>query len=70
MSGTTAISGSAADTIRTRSRSWPGSGAQAIINLSASPFTVGKQLMREQMLGQMARKYALPAADRQPGGGQ
>ena len=37
-----------------------GRGAQAIINLSASPFTVGKQLLREQMLGQMAGKYGLP----------
>ena len=35
-------------------------GAQAIVNLSASPFTVGKQRLREDMLGQMARKYALP----------
>lgn len=35
-------------------------GAQAIINLSASPFTVGKQLLREQMLGQMAAKYRAP----------
>jgi len=37
-------------------------GAQAIVNLSASPFTVGKQLLREEMLGHMARKYALPVA--------
>jgi len=36
------------------------SGARAIVNLSASPFTVGKQLLREQMLGHMAQKYALP----------
>ncbi len=35
-------------------------GAQAIVNLSASPFTVGKQLLREQMLGHMARKHGLP----------
>ena len=35
-------------------------GAQAIINLSASPFTVGKQSMREQMLAQMAGKYRVP----------
>jgi NAD+ synthase/NAD+ synthase (glutamine-hydrolysing) len=35
-------------------------GAQAIINLSASPFTVGKQLLRERMLGQMAGKYRIP----------
>jgi NAD+ synthase/NAD+ synthase (glutamine-hydrolysing) len=35
-------------------------GAQAIINLSASPFTVGKQQLREDMLGQMARKYGRP----------
>jgi len=37
-------------------------GAQAIINLSASPFTVGKELLREEMLGQMARKHKLPLA--------
>jgi NAD+ synthase (glutamine-hydrolysing) len=35
-------------------------GAEAIINLSASPFTVGKQQLRENMLGQMARKYGRP----------
>jgi NAD+ synthase/NAD+ synthase (glutamine-hydrolysing) len=37
-------------------------GAQAIINLSASPFTMGKELLREEMLGQMARKHKLPLA--------
>ena len=37
-------------------------GAQAIVNLSASPFTVGKQTLREKMLGHMARKYSLPVA--------
>ncbi|HEY1239736.1 MAG TPA: NAD+ synthase [Bryobacteraceae bacterium] len=37
-------------------------GAQAILNLSASPFTAGKQLFREEMLGHMARKYGLPIA--------
>jgi len=37
-------------------------GAQAILNLSASPFTVGKQLLRESMLGQMAGKYGVPVA--------
>jgi len=36
------------------------SGAQAIVNLSASPFNVGKQLLRQEMLGQMAGKYGLP----------
>jgi NAD+ synthase/NAD+ synthase (glutamine-hydrolysing) len=35
-------------------------GAQAIVNLSASPFTAGKQLLREQMLSQMAAKYGVP----------
>jgi NAD+ synthase (glutamine-hydrolysing) len=35
-------------------------GAQAILNLSASPFTVGKQLLRERMLSHMAQKYRLP----------
>ena len=37
-------------------------GAQAILNLSASPFSVGKQIFREQMLGHMAQKYATPVA--------
>ena len=37
-------------------------GAQAIVNMSASPFTVGKQHLREEMLGHMARKYGLPVA--------
>jgi NAD+ synthase/NAD+ synthase (glutamine-hydrolysing) len=35
-------------------------GAQAIINLSASPFTVGKQLLRQDMLSHMARKHGVP----------
>lgn len=37
-------------------------GAQAILNLSASPFTVGKQLLRQDMLAQMAAKYQVPVA--------
>jgi NAD+ synthase/NAD+ synthase (glutamine-hydrolysing) len=35
-------------------------GASMVVNLSASPFTVGKQLHREAMLGAMARKYGIP----------
>jgi NAD+ synthase/NAD+ synthase (glutamine-hydrolysing) len=35
-------------------------GAQAIVNLSASPFTAEKQILRERMLGHLARKYSLP----------
>ena len=35
-------------------------GAGAVINLSASPFTVGKQAHREAMLSIMARKYDVP----------
>jgi NAD+ synthase (glutamine-hydrolysing) len=35
-------------------------GAQCLINLSASPFTVGKQALRETMLSQLARKHHLP----------
>ena len=35
-------------------------GARCVINLSASPFTVGKQLHREAMLGSMACKYRIP----------
>ncbi|MQA30735.1 MAG: NAD+ synthase [Luteitalea sp.] len=35
-------------------------GAQAIVNLSASPFSVGKPARREQMLSSMAAKYAVP----------
>jgi NAD+ synthase (glutamine-hydrolysing) len=37
-----------------------GAGAEAIVNLSASPFTVSKHTFREQMLGSMARKYGAP----------
>jgi NAD+ synthase/NAD+ synthase (glutamine-hydrolysing) len=37
-------------------------GAEMIVNLSASPFTVGKQILRERMLGHMAGKYHLPVA--------
>jgi NAD+ synthase/NAD+ synthase (glutamine-hydrolysing) len=35
-------------------------GAQTILNLSASPFVVGKQLLREKMLGHSARRYGTP----------
>jgi len=35
-------------------------GVRAVLNLSASPFTVGKQKHREAMLSSLARKYALP----------
>ena len=34
----------------------------AILNLSASPFTAGKQPMREEMLGHMARRHRVPLA--------
>ncbi len=35
-------------------------GADAIVNLSASPFSVGKHRRREDMLSSMARKYGVP----------
>jgi len=35
-------------------------GAQAVINLSASPFTAGKQKHREAMLSGLAKKYRVP----------
>jgi NAD+ synthase (glutamine-hydrolysing) len=35
-------------------------GAQCLINISASPFSVGKQSLRESMLSTIARKYHLP----------
>jgi NAD+ synthase (glutamine-hydrolysing) len=35
-------------------------GADAIVNLSASPFSAGKHARREEMLSSMARKYAVP----------
>ena len=35
-------------------------GAQVIVNLSASPFSVGKHKRREEMLSSMARKYGVP----------
>jgi NAD+ synthase/NAD+ synthase (glutamine-hydrolysing) len=37
-------------------------GVDAILNLSASPFTAGKQAMREEMLGHMARRHRVPLA--------
>jgi NAD+ synthase/NAD+ synthase (glutamine-hydrolysing) len=35
-------------------------GADVLINLSASPFSLGKQKLRVEMLGSLARKHALP----------
>ena len=35
-------------------------GAEAIVNLSASPFAVGKPHLRDQMLGSMAAKHDGP----------
>ncbi len=35
-------------------------GADAIVNLSASPFAVGKYRLRDQMLGSMAAKHHVP----------
>jgi NAD+ synthase (glutamine-hydrolysing) len=35
-------------------------GAHALINLSASPFTAGKQQLREKLLGSLARKHHIP----------
>ena len=35
-------------------------GAQTILNLSASPFVVGKQLLREKMLSHSARRHGMP----------
>lgn len=35
-------------------------GAEAVINLSASPFTVGKQNHREAMLSGLAKKHRIP----------
>jgi NAD+ synthase (glutamine-hydrolysing) len=37
-------------------------GADAIVNLSASPFTAGKHAKREAMLGSMAQKHGVPVA--------
>jgi NAD+ synthase (glutamine-hydrolysing) len=37
-------------------------GAQAILNMSASPFSAGKQALREKMLGHMAQRHGLPLA--------
>jgi NAD+ synthase (glutamine-hydrolysing) len=35
-------------------------GAEVILNLSASPFTMGKQLLRERMLGHSAGRHKIP----------
>ncbi len=37
-------------------------GVEAILNLSASPFTAGKQPMREEMLAHMARRHRVALA--------
>jgi NAD+ synthase/NAD+ synthase (glutamine-hydrolysing) len=37
-------------------------GAEVVINLSASPFTAGKQRRREEMLSSMANKHRVPVA--------
>jgi NAD+ synthase (glutamine-hydrolysing) len=37
-------------------------GADVVINLSASPFTAGKQRRRDEMLGSMAKKHRVPVA--------
>jgi len=37
-------------------------GAEVVINLSASPFTAGKQRRREAMLSSMAKKHRVPVA--------
>ena len=37
-----------------------GAGATCVVNMSASPFTIGKQQHREAMLGAVARKYGVP----------
>jgi NAD+ synthase/NAD+ synthase (glutamine-hydrolysing) len=37
-----------------------GAGASCVLNLSASPFTMGKQRHREAMLGALARKHGVP----------
>jgi NAD+ synthase/NAD+ synthase (glutamine-hydrolysing) len=37
-------------------------GVEAILNLSASPFTAGKQILRQEMLGRMARRHGIPLA--------
>jgi NAD+ synthase/NAD+ synthase (glutamine-hydrolysing) len=37
-----------------------GEGLDAILNISASPFFLGKQQVREAMVGNAARKYGLP----------
>ncbi|HXW99028.1 MAG TPA: NAD+ synthase, partial [Methanomicrobiales archaeon] len=35
-------------------------GAKCLVNISASPFTAGKQQLREKMLSGIARKYGIP----------
>jgi NAD+ synthase (glutamine-hydrolysing) len=37
-----------------------GCGVELIVNLSASPFSLGKQQIREAMLGDLAARYGLP----------
>ena len=66
-SGTTATSGSGGATTATPSRSWSAAGAACIVNMSASPFTIGKQPHREAMLGAHRAQARRAGALRQPG---
>ncbi|HEX8872139.1 MAG TPA: nitrilase-related carbon-nitrogen hydrolase, partial [Candidatus Acidoferrum sp.] len=45
------------------------SGAEMVLNLSASPFTVGKQLVRERMLAHLSKRHGLPLVSVNQAGG-
>jgi NAD+ synthase (glutamine-hydrolysing) len=45
------------------------SGAEMVLNLSASPFTVGKQLVREKMLSHLSKRHGLPLVEANQAGG-
>ncbi len=45
------------------------SGAEMVLNLSASPFTVGKQLLRQEMLSHLTKRHGLPLVCSNQAGG-
>ncbi len=59
-SGTTPTSGRAGSTAPIRSRRWCARGAEIILNLSASPYTMEKRHLRPRMLAATARRWRRP----------
>ena len=67
-SGTTSASGTARATRAIRSRSSRGPAPRLVVNISASPYAIGKPALRERMLAASARGPRRADRLREPGG--